>query len=94
MSADALIDRLVSRWEELRSRGEETSVEELCRDHPELVKPLEEAIARRQADSVEATTKWSSNEFAEDSFRAWARRRGPMRSAGSPLRAAVARTVQ
>jgi hypothetical protein len=35
-----LIDQLVSQWEELRSRGEETSAEELCRDHPELVETL------------------------------------------------------
>jgi hypothetical protein len=41
-----LIDQLVTRWEDLRSRGEEPSAEELCRDHPELLETLREALTR------------------------------------------------
>ena len=60
MAGKALIDELVTRWEVLRARGEETSVAELCRDHPELIGTLESAIAERRSQSVEATSEWSS----------------------------------
>jgi WD40 repeat protein len=60
MPGKATIDELMSRWDALRARGHDTSVEELCHDCPELVGPLKSAIAQRQADSVEATTEWSS----------------------------------
>ena len=45
MAGKALIDELVTRWEELRARGEETSAEELCRDHPELIGSVESVKA-------------------------------------------------
>jgi len=65
MPGDALIEELVTRWEEMRSRGEETSVEELCRDHPELIGTLESAIARLRATTVEETSQWSSESRSE-----------------------------
>jgi WD40 repeat protein/serine/threonine protein kinase len=64
MAAKALIDELLSRWNERRVRGESTSVEELCRDHPELITPLRSAIAQRKAESVELTSEWSSDDAA------------------------------
>jgi serine/threonine protein kinase len=60
MPAKSLIEELVTRWEEDRLRGEGTSVEELCRDHPELVAPLQSVIARRQAEGAEETSAWST----------------------------------
>jgi WD40 repeat protein len=61
MAGKALIDELVMRWEELRARGDETSVEELCRDHPELIGTVESAINRLRAASEEATSEWSTD---------------------------------
>jgi WD40 repeat protein/serine/threonine protein kinase len=60
MTGKALVDELVSRWEELRARGEDTSAEELCRDHPELTATVESAIARLRfrAASLEVTSEW------------------------------------
>jgi serine/threonine protein kinase/tetratricopeptide (TPR) repeat protein len=43
----ALVDQLVSQWEDLRSRGEETSAEDLCRDHPELLETVQRELASR-----------------------------------------------
>jgi len=60
MAGKALIEELVTRWEELRARGDETSVEELCRDHPELIGTVESAIARLRTASLEATSEWST----------------------------------
>ena len=59
MPGNAVIDELVSRWDEARARGEETSIEELCRDHPELVEPVSQIIALRQADLSGTTTSGS-----------------------------------
>lgn len=44
-----LTDRLCELallWEERRSLGESISVEELCRDEPELLVPLRDRIAK------------------------------------------------
>ena len=46
MGRNELIEQLVTTWEELRCRGEDTSVEELCREHPELVDSVREALTR------------------------------------------------
>jgi tetratricopeptide (TPR) repeat protein/tRNA A-37 threonylcarbamoyl transferase component Bud32 len=43
-----LIEQLVTTWEELCSQGQTTSVEELCRDHPELVDSVREALTHRE----------------------------------------------
>jgi len=51
---NGLIDQLVTQWEDLRSRGEETSVEDLCRDHPELLDTLREALRSRETRFTEA----------------------------------------
>ncbi len=56
MQSNAVIDALVLRWDEARARGEETSVEELCRDHPELVDSVSQIIALRAADRSGPTT--------------------------------------
>jgi serine/threonine protein kinase len=49
---DRLTD-LALRWEELRERGEEATVEDLCREHPELIEPLRRRIAAlREMDAV------------------------------------------
>jgi WD40 repeat protein/serine/threonine protein kinase len=56
MPANAVIDELVSRWDEARARGQETSVEELCRDHPELLEPVGRIIALRKADYLRSAT--------------------------------------
>ena len=61
MAGEALIDELMTRWEELRARGEETTAEELCRDHPELIGTVESAIARLRSASQEATSEWSTD---------------------------------
>ncbi len=47
MERNELIEQLVTTWEERRRRGEDTSVEELCREHPELVDSVREALASR-----------------------------------------------
>src|SRR5947209_17030055 len=57
MPGDARIDELVSRWEELRSRGEEASVEDLCRDDPDMLSTLRLLIARRGGVSAGEATE-------------------------------------
>src|SRR5262249_52046257 len=45
MSADPRLQDLMRRWEELRAGGGNVSVEELCRDCPELLAPLRERLS-------------------------------------------------
>jgi WD40 repeat protein len=58
MPDDVLVAKLLSLWEELHARGEETSIDELCRDHPELIGTLESAIARFKAGTAGPTSAW------------------------------------
>lgn len=44
MAADARLDELLLRWEELHEQGQAPGAEELCRDCPELIAPLAERI--------------------------------------------------
>jgi WD40 repeat protein len=67
MPDDVLVAKLLSLWEELRARGEETSIDELCRDHPELVGTLESAIARFKAGMAGQTSEWPL-ELSRESF--------------------------
>jgi hypothetical protein len=60
MDPAATIDELLTRWEEGRSRGEETTVETLCRDHPELVGAMQALIADRQAGRADETAVWAT----------------------------------
>src|SRR5262245_17333419 len=66
MSRVATIDALVRRWEEGRSRGEETSVAELCHDHPELTETVEAIIAGRRAEGREETGAWAAEPIDPD----------------------------
>jgi hypothetical protein len=50
MSGNASIDELGTRWEESHSRGEEISAADLCRDHPELLEALRQALAQRRSE--------------------------------------------
>jgi serine/threonine protein kinase len=50
---DNRVTELALRWEELRERGQEATVEDLCREHPELIEPLRRRIqALREMDAV------------------------------------------
>jgi WD40 repeat protein len=64
MPGNSVIDELVSRWDESRARGEETTVEELCRDHPELVDTVSQIIAQRQADPPGPTESSATASFS------------------------------
>ena len=44
ISTEARLHDLLHRWEELRKQGQEASVEDLCRDCPELVIPLQQQV--------------------------------------------------
>ncbi len=44
MSSHSVLGDLLLRWEELAATGQEPSVEEMCRDHPELVPALRQRI--------------------------------------------------
>src|SRR4051812_3161109 len=44
MTVDARVGQLVERWQSLQARGEDTSVEDLCRDCPELLDDLRRAL--------------------------------------------------
>ena len=60
MSEDPQIEPLLERWEDLRQEGREVSAEELCRDHPELLKPLKRWIA------VLKSTEWLTKDDSAD----------------------------
>jgi serine/threonine-protein kinase len=45
----AKLDRLLSRWEELRQQGQETTVEELTADSPELADELKRQVQQLKA---------------------------------------------
>jgi hypothetical protein len=47
-SMNAMIEELLAQWEEGRARGEDTSAEELCRDHSELLETVSRVIAERR----------------------------------------------
>src|SRR5262249_44595919 len=53
MSADARIGALLRRWEEAGQKGSALSVEELCRDCPELVDEL-----KRRLNVWRSATPW------------------------------------
>lgn len=66
MSADSQISELLDRWEELRERGQAVSVEQLCRDCPELASELERQIkALTAVDGVLATELDSSQQATQ-----------------------------
>ena len=44
MDRDARLSTLIEQWEQSRARGETPSIEELCRDCPELLEPLRERL--------------------------------------------------
>jgi hypothetical protein len=44
MSADDRVAKLVRRYEALRSRGEQPTLEALCLDGPELIEPVRRAL--------------------------------------------------
>ena len=50
MPAAEMIDDILVRWEELRQGGQDVAVEELCRDHPDLVEEVRRRI--RALESV------------------------------------------
>ncbi len=47
-----IVDDLVDAWEEHQERGEPIAIEELCRDHPELLDAV-----KKQIDALEAVDK-------------------------------------
>ncbi len=44
MAVKTTVGDLVARWRELRAQGREASIEDLCRNHPELLDLLREAL--------------------------------------------------
>ncbi len=50
------LEELFRRWEEARRRGEQVSVEELCRDTPELVDALRQRIAAKSSTDRKSDT--------------------------------------
>jgi serine/threonine protein kinase len=52
---DERIEQLVTQWDDLRARGERTSLDVLCSETPELLEPLRQALASREARFVEAS---------------------------------------
>jgi hypothetical protein len=40
-TGDAILSALMLRWQECRQRGQTIAAEELCREHPELLEPLQ-----------------------------------------------------
>ncbi len=62
MPADARLSELLLRWEELRDRGQTVSAEELCREAPELVGPLQEQI--RALESLRPVLETTSSSAA------------------------------
>jgi serine/threonine protein kinase len=60
MTEDPRLEQLLERWEDLRQEGREVSAEELCRDQPELLKPLKRWIA------VLKSTDWLVRDDSSD----------------------------
>src|SRR4051794_31832476 len=56
MAAEDRVRTLVERWRSLRSRGEQTTVEDLCRDCPDLIEPVRRAIGAARPDRRDQTT--------------------------------------
>jgi serine/threonine protein kinase len=52
---DERIEQLVIQWDDLRARGERTSLDVLCSETPELLEPLRRALASREARFTEAS---------------------------------------
>src|SRR5947209_2610733 len=50
MAADPRLSELLARWEESQKCAQPTSVEDLCRDCPELLEPL-----RREVQNLQVT---------------------------------------
>src|SRR4051794_27414799 len=48
MPADKRLSDLLLRWEELQGKGQPASVEELCREAPELLDELRRCVAALQ----------------------------------------------
>jgi hypothetical protein len=54
MTTDERLDELLLRWEEAAEAGQPLAAEDICRDHPELVRRLQERIdALREMDWLE-----------------------------------------
>jgi serine/threonine protein kinase len=51
---DERIEQLVTQWDDLRARGEATSLEDLCSETPELLEPLRHALSSREERFTEA----------------------------------------
>jgi WD40 repeat protein len=59
MTADPRLSELLARWEESQSGPQPTSVEDLCRDCPELIEPL-----RRELQNLQATREMRPSDEA------------------------------
>jgi WD40 repeat protein len=57
--ASEILADLLLEWEERRERGEKSTPEDLCRDHPECLEPLRARIAALQAMSPLLSTRLS-----------------------------------
>lgn len=49
MSTEELIEEILLQWDELREQGRDASAEELCREHPELIKEVGRRVQALQA---------------------------------------------
>src|SRR5262249_38116069 len=52
--SSALLDHLLSRWEEARRNGQPLTPEDLCRDYPHLLDELRRRIADREPGGLPA----------------------------------------
>src|SRR5262245_32208812 len=48
MSDETILQQILSRWEELRERGEAVTMAELCKDHLHLLPQLEQRLTALQ----------------------------------------------
>src|SRR5262245_6625039 len=66
MSADTRVDELLAQWEELRRQGRAPSVEELCRDSPELADELARRVQRLRSLDPYLLSTFRGNEAAQN----------------------------
>ncbi|MEI7686048.1 MAG: bifunctional serine/threonine-protein kinase/formylglycine-generating enzyme family protein [Planctomycetota bacterium] len=87
MSTRSKIDDLLFRWEEMHLRGDDTSLEVLCRDNPELLESLRQKVRALEAmDPVlkNSTYLQLSNRFQGGPLKEWERSDG-LRPGSEPV---------
>ncbi|MGD0041097.1 MAG: hypothetical protein ABSE84_11875 [Isosphaeraceae bacterium] len=84
---ESILDDLLIRWEELNDQGRPVTIEDLCVEHPGLVKELRRRVEALRAMSPllnQPTTSWGGGGKSRRSRRHWFRQRRDRPHASRP----------